>query len=78
LFLEECIDLVTLLSGMLTLWNHHPAPVPAQICNKDNTSALSVYWRMAQRVNDAPFGTRRSQSAVGDSSCSRPITSSAT
>jgi len=46
---------VTLQSGVLALWSYHLAPIPAQICNKDNTSALCVYWHAAHRVNDSTF-----------------------
>jgi len=57
LFLQECIVLVTLLSGMLALWNYHLAPISVQIPNKDNTSALCVYWHTAHGVNNPTFGT---------------------
>jgi len=48
---------MTLLSGVLALWNYHLAPVSAQICNKENTSALCVYWRVTHHVNSPTFGT---------------------
>jgi len=33
---------VTLLSGVLASWNHPLAPLPAQMCSEDNTSALHI------------------------------------
>ena len=42
---------------MLALWNYHLAAISAQICNKDNTSALCVYWCTAHQANDPTFGT---------------------
>jgi len=48
---------VILLSGVLALWNYHPAPVTVQICNKDNASALCAYRRPAHRDNNPTSGT---------------------
>jgi len=47
---------VTLLSGVMALWNYHLASISVQMCNKDNTSALCVCWRIAHRVNDPTLG----------------------
>ena len=66
---------MTLLSGVLGLWNYHLAPISVQICNKDNTSALCVYWRTTHEVNDPIFGTTllhifESLEHTGDGHCS--------
>jgi len=50
---------------VLALWNYHLAPVSAQICNNDNTSALRVYWHIAHPVNDPTFGTTGAAPAQG-------------
>jgi len=56
---------MTLLSSVLALWIYHLAPIPSQKCNKDNSSALCVYWRTAHRVNDPTFGTTPPNSETG-------------
>jgi len=47
---------VTLPSSVLAVWNYHLAPISAQTGNKDDTSALCVYWRTAHQANDPILG----------------------
>jgi len=38
------------------LWNYHRALISTQLRNKENISALCVYWCMAHCINDPTFG----------------------
>jgi len=46
---------MTLPSGVPALWHYHPAPISAQIHDRDHTSALGMQWLVTQRVNNPTF-----------------------